>query len=310
MLAEDVNQRIIQLRGVLHASHRKAARSGRGDELIIDSQRGGTTMTPQEQQLITELFARLKQTPAQAKDADAAQLIRKGVMENPDAPYLLVQTVLIQDMALSQAQHRVGELEQQLAEATAASSAQPSQPATSFLGGALARFLGGAPSHGSVPPASQPPAPPAAAVPGWHQSGANPTSFGGAAAPGMISSASSGFLRAAAATALGVAGGQLLFHGIQSMFGQHAGSILAGQSMQPALSETVVNNFYGDQASSPASTDFANAEASLGDAAVQDTRDDLTIADDDSDRDVSDQEVDIADTASDDSFDGDDTDLP
>ena len=262
-------------------------------------------MTPQEQQLITELFARLKQTPTQAKDADAEQLIRKGVMENPDAPYLLVQTVLIQDMALSQAQHRVGELEQQLAEATAASSAQPSPPATSFLGGALARFLGGAPSHGSVPPA-----PPAAAAPGWTQSAANPTSFGGAAAPGMMSSASSGFLRAAAATALGVAGGQLLFQGIQAMFGQHAGSLLAGQSMQPALSETVVNNFYGDQASSPASTAFANVEASLGDAAVQDTRNDLTIADDDADRDVSDQEVDIADTASDDSFDEDDTDLP
>ena len=64
-------------------------------------------MTPQEQQLITELFARLKQTPAQAKDADADQLIRKGEMENPEAPYLLVQTVLLQDMALSQAQHRV-----------------------------------------------------------------------------------------------------------------------------------------------------------------------------------------------------------
>ena len=245
-------------------------------------------MAPQEQQLITELFARLKQTPAQAKDADADQLIRKGVMENPEAPYLLVQTVLIQDMALSQAQYRVAELEHQLAEAKAASSAQPSQP---------------------IAPASQPPAPPPAAAPGWNQSAANPASFGGAAAPGMMSSASSGFLRAAATTALGVVGGQLLFQGIQSMFGQHAGSILSGQSMQPALSETVVNNFYGDQASSPASTDFANAEASSGDSAAQDTRDDLTVAHDDWGQDVSDQDLDVADTSFDDSFDGDDTDL-
>jgi hypothetical protein len=271
-------------------------------------------MTPQEQQLITELFARLKQTPAQAKDADADQLIRKGVMENPGAPYLLVQTVLIQDMALSQAQHRVAELESRLAEAKAASSAQPSQPATSFLGGA--------PSHSSVPPsdpwgrasqptapASQPSAPPPSAAPGWNQSTANPTSVGGAAAPGMMSGASSGFLRAAAATALGVAGGQMLFQGIQSMFGEHAASVLSGQSMQPTLSETVVNNFYGDQASSPASTDFANAEASSDDSAAQDMRDDLTAADDDSGRDVSDQDFDVDDTASDDSFDGDDTDL-
>ena len=125
----------------------------------------------------------------------------------------------------------------------------------------------------------------------------------------MMSSASSGFLRAAAATALGVAGGQLLFQGIESMFGEHAGSILSGQSMQPTLSETVVNNFYGDQANSPASTDFPNSESSSGDSAAQDTRDDLTVADDDSGRDVSDQDFDVADTTSDDSFDGDDTDL-
>src|SRR5207245_7109357 len=83
-------------------------------------------MTAQEHQLITELFARRNRTPSQAKDAGADQLIRNGVMENPQAPYLLVQTVLIQDMALSQAQHRVAELEQQLAEAKAGASAEPS----------------------------------------------------------------------------------------------------------------------------------------------------------------------------------------
>jgi hypothetical protein len=252
-------------------------------------------MTPQEQQLITELFARLNQTPAQAKDADADRLIGKGVTENPEAPYLLVQTVLIQDMALRQAQHRVAELENQLAEAKAATSAQPSPPATSFLGGLFSRGSS-APPGGPGGRASQPSAPPA---------GAPPVSVGGTAAPGMMAGASSGFLRSAAATALGVVGGQMLFQGIQSMFGQHAGSILSGQPMQPALSETVVNNFYGDQASSPASTGFANAEASAGDAAVPDTRDD--VADDGAGQDQSDQDFDVADT--DDSFDEDDTDV-
>ena len=124
-----------------------------------------------------------------------------------------------------------------------------------------------------------------------------------------MSRASSGFLRAAAATALGVAGGQLLFQGVHALFGQHAGSILAGQSMPPTLSETVVNNFYGDQSRSPASTDVAHAAASSGDAAAQDTRDDRTVAEGDWGQEVSDQDVDVADTASDDSFDGDDTDL-
>jgi uncharacterized protein len=228
-------------------------------------------VTPQEQQLITELFARLKQTPAQATDTNADQLIRNGVIDNPQAPYRLVQTVLIQDLALRQAEQRVAELERQLAEATAASSAQPSQPATSFLGGLLSR--------GSVPPA-------------------NPPSGGAPAPVSPIASASSGFLRGAAETALGVVGGQLLFHGIQSMFGQHAGSILSGQSVQPPLSETVVHNVYGDQSGS------ANAEPSSDDADEQDTNDDPTAADDDPDSDLSDQ-----DAADDDTFDGTDTDL-
>ena len=270
-------------------------------------------MTPQEHQLITELFARLKQTPAQAKDAEADQLIRQGGMEHPDAPYLLVQTVLIQDMALSQAQHRIAALEQQLAAAQAASSAPPSQPATSFLGGALARVLGGALAHGSAPPAdtggpgsqpvapaSQPPAPPPAAAPGWPQSAPN---------PGMMASASSGFLRAAATTALGVAGGQLLVQGVHGLFGQHAESILAGQALPPTLSETVVNNLYGAQSRAPASADVARAEALSGDAAAQDTRDALPVAEGAWGQEVRDQDVDVADTASDDSVDEDDTDL-
>ena len=148
-------------------------------------------------------------------------------------------------MALSQAQHRVAELENRIVQADAASSAPPSQPAT--------RFLGDPVSRGGAPPA-------------------------GPAAP-------SGFLRSAAATALGVVGGQMLFQGIESMFGQHSGSLLSGQSIQPALSEAVVSNFYGDQPSS--------AEPS-SDADAQDAED-RSLADDDLDQD--------------DSFDDDDPDL-
>ena len=99
-------------------------------------------MTPQEQELIAQLFARLKEASTQPKDADADRLISHGIMEQPNAPYLLVQTVLTQDMALNQAQQRIAELENQLAEARAAQPAQPPQ-ATSFLGRALGR--------GSVP---------------------------------------------------------------------------------------------------------------------------------------------------------------
>jgi hypothetical protein len=55
-------------------------------------------MTPQEQQLITELFARLKQTPAQTKDADADQLsgvpyeFCRGEYESSCASAILTRT--------------------------------------------------------------------------------------------------------------------------------------------------------------------------------------------------------------------------
>ncbi len=60
-------------------------------------------MTPQERDLITSLFGRMQQAGNATKDREAEDLIRQGVAAQPDAPYLLVQTVLIQDMALSQA---------------------------------------------------------------------------------------------------------------------------------------------------------------------------------------------------------------
>src|SRR4029077_16581145 len=102
-------------------------------------------MTPQEQRLITELFARLKQTPAQAKDAVADQLIRRGVTDNPEAPYRLVPTVLIQEMALGRAQPPLAELENRVVQGDAAPGAPSPQPATSFLGDSVSR--------GGMPPA-------------------------------------------------------------------------------------------------------------------------------------------------------------
>src|SRR5215472_10598167 len=84
-------------------------------------------MTPQEKDLITTLLARLKTAGGQPKDPEADALIRQSMTEQPDAPYYLVQTVLIQDLSLHQAQNRIAELEKQVAD----SQSKP----TSFLGG-------------------------------------------------------------------------------------------------------------------------------------------------------------------------------
>src|SRR5258708_33709613 len=121
-------------------------------------------MTPQERDLITHLLSRLGQAGGQPKDPEADALIRQAVAAQPDAPYYLVQTVLIQDMALSNAESRIRELEQQLA----ASRPAPSQP-TSFLGGLFGGGSAAPASGGSRPPTrplSRPaPRPPSAPPP-------------------------------------------------------------------------------------------------------------------------------------------------
>jgi hypothetical protein len=70
-------------------------------------------MTQQERQLVTDLLDRLKRAGGQSKDREAQTLIDSAMLEQPDATYLLVQTVLIQSLALEDAQARVNQLEQQ-----------------------------------------------------------------------------------------------------------------------------------------------------------------------------------------------------
>ena len=228
-------------------------------------------MTPQERDLITHLLERLKQAGGQPKDPEAEPLIRQAMVEQPDAPYYLVQTVLIQDMALANAQTRITDLEQQLA-------AKPAAAPTSFLGGLLGR---GAAPGASPPPSSVPPSgpwsrpAPAQPAPQYQQPMAQPWAGQPMMAPGMMAqgmpmmaTGGSGFLRSAATTAAGIAGGALLFEGIQSLFGQHAGGILSNASMQPGLSETVINNYYGNDPGSVPDTQSASAWDPAGGGAV------------------------------------------
>jgi len=235
-------------------------------------------MTPQEKDLIAQLFTRLP-PPTEPRDPEAEALIGQAARQRPDAPYFLVQTVLIQEMALAQAQQRIAELERQLASAQAA-PAQPPQP-TSFLSRALRGAAPAAPAPTSGPwgaaPAA-PSAPPSGGV--WSQTGGAPASaspYAAGASPYAAAPApypmpwgagGGGFLRQAATTAAGVAGGALLFEGIQSLFGPHYGNLLGGTPMQPGISETVINNYYGDQAApgaDPQQADYQQADLQQND---------------------------------------------
>ncbi len=203
-------------------------------------------MTSDERALISSLFDRLKQAATQPKDSEADDYIRGKVLEQPSAPYLLVQSTLVMQQALAAAQSRIAGLEKKLSEA--ASPAQ--EPGGSFLSGVASLFGVGQPSPQPPlrPVQTPPPLPPQpAAAPGY--------------APQPIQQAPSrggGFLQSALSTAAGVAGGALLFQGIENLIGHSPGPFagLSGSSggllggSQPVVENTeIVNNYIEDPAS-------------------------------------------------------------
>ena len=68
-------------------------------------------MTPQERQLVDDLFERLSKMESAPRDPDAVAAIAQGLRIAPNAIYALVQTVLVQDEALRRANDRIQELE-------------------------------------------------------------------------------------------------------------------------------------------------------------------------------------------------------
>jgi uncharacterized protein len=171
-------------------------------------------MSPQEQELVTELVDRLAKLENNPRDPDAERLIADGMRRAPHAVYALVQTALVQDEALKRADARIEELQAQLG----GGGQVPQQG--SFLDSMRETVLGKREPHGSVPtvrsPATQtspmapPPYGPGAGYPPQMPTG-----------PAFGSGGS--FLGTAASTAAGVIGGGLLLNSIRSMFGDHAG---------------------------------------------------------------------------------------
>ena len=71
-------------------------------------------MTPQERQMLDELFDRLASLENAPRDPEAVGAINEGLQRAPNALYPLVQTVLVQDEALKRADARIRELEGEL----------------------------------------------------------------------------------------------------------------------------------------------------------------------------------------------------
>jgi hypothetical protein len=173
-------------------------------------------MTPQERKLVEDLFERLATLERNPREPDAEEAIRAGLRTAPNATYALVQTVLLQDEALRQANERIRELE----------SAEPAQQqgGGGFLDSMRDAVFGGSNPRGSVPPVGgdRPMGVPAGIPrPGdqYQAQGA------GAPYPQQAEPARGGgfgggsFLGTAAAAAAGVIGGTLLMNSLKGAFG-------------------------------------------------------------------------------------------
>ncbi|MGY4476531.1 DUF2076 domain-containing protein [Bradyrhizobium sp. USDA 3364] len=197
-------------------------------------------MTPQERQLIDDLFDRLAKLENASRDGEAMSAIMQGLRSAPNAVYALVQTALVQDEALKRAHDRIQELE------AAVGQPQGAQQGGGFLDSMRDAIFGqgqGQP-HGSVPPVRAPDMgnrdpgsrpvwnsgqaiqqagggygqpPQQYGQPQYNQpyGGPQPPAFGGGAPGGGGGS----FLGTAAAAAAGVVGGGLLLSSIRGMMG-------------------------------------------------------------------------------------------
>ncbi|QRM33714.1 DUF2076 family protein [Microvirga sp. VF16] len=185
-------------------------------------------MDHQDRQAIEQLFGKIAQVEGQAgaPDTQAAEFIRSQIARQPNAPYYMAQTIVVQEQALNAAQGRIQQLEQELA----------SRPAGG--GGFLSGLFGGGQSRPQPQPAYQPHQPyqqPMHGMPPHMTHG------------GMAPRGGGGFLAGAAQTAMGVAGGVLLGNMIADAFGggDEAKAADAGQAepQQAAAEDTGGDDF-------------------------------------------------------------------
>lgn len=237
-------------------------------------------MTPDERQLLTGLFDRMTGAAMQPRDREAEALIGDRVRGQPYAPYLLSQTVIVQEQALRAAAAKIQALEAQL------QGGQP-QEETSFLGHLGKSIFGSGPAA----PQRQP-GPPAGGAWGQGQGYAQPQppqggpwGGGGQGSSGYApqSPQGGGFLRGALGAAAGVAGGVLAADALRGLFGGHnnpfgiASGGFGGGFGAPG-GETIVNNYYGDEAGAGGQDGFSQADvdASAQQDFLQDQSDDFS----------------------------------
>ena len=205
-------------------------------------------MTPQEQEMLDGLIGRVQSAQLTSKDSDADRRIHDALGQNPNALYVLCQTVLLQGYALEQAQKQIAALKEQSTQAQQTpqheptflekifgrsdpDSAQPVPPPPGTQNAGQPGY--GAPVYNQPTQAGQVKyGQPGYTRPGYGQQqppvayppGAYPVQpgYGTPYAPysggGSFGSGGGGFLQGALQTAAGVALGEMAFQSVESLF--------------------------------------------------------------------------------------------
>jgi hypothetical protein len=253
-------------------------------------------MTPQERQLIDDLFDRLAKLETAPRDPEAMSAIMQGLRTAPNAVYALVQTTLVQDEALKRAHDRIQELE------AATQTGQPTQsggfldsmrdaifgqgqPQGSGQGSGSVPHVrapdigGGRPvwNSGQVMQQAQPPGQQYGQQYGGQPAYGQPQGYGqpyGAQQPAIGGGGS--FLGTAAAAAAGVVGGSLLLGSIRSMMGGggHQQSFADSSGLGSGLGGSGNQKPWSDQSGSDLARDAGindiNSSGSSGQHAADD----------------------------------------
>jgi hypothetical protein len=213
-------------------------------------------MTQQEEQLLGGLIERVNGTQLAAKDADAENMLRGALGPNPDALYILCQTVLVQQFALENAQQQLAAARQQI------DAMQQQQPGGEKHGSFLGNLFGlnkdqppagYQPVHNPEPYAQQGYPPQGYPQQGYGQPQMPPPGYGagyppqgygyGAPMSGGMFGGGGGFLQGAMQTAAGVVAGEFAFRAIEDMFHSDSRGFGGGE---------VANNYYEDNSAGQA----------------------------------------------------------
>ncbi len=221
-------------------------------------------MTPEENDLISNLFERMRRQGLAEIDEEAAQLITRSMRANPDAAYQLVQTVIVQNMALERAEQKIADLEDEVR----AASSRPARSSGTFLGGI---FGGGRDAGADAAPARpdvESRRSPMGSVPGAgsriNREAADASPWNAARTPPPERGArGGGFLGNAMTTAAGVAGGMLLADGIRGLFKDDASAAHAADASKTAETPAA-HESAGGESGAAETTEASNTESGGG----------------------------------------------